>query len=121
MAQMEFRMEVNNFQRFQEMLLEKQEQALTAVGQYTVGEAKVRTPVGQYDDGRVGGRLRNSIDYKVDVNRGAVHIGTDVEYAVYVEKGTSKMQAQPYLTPAVEENTANIKILIEQNFDGLGE
>ena len=29
-------------------------------------------------------------------------VGTNVEYAVYVEFGTSKMQAQPYLRPAAE-------------------
>jgi phage gpG-like protein len=29
-------------------------------------------------------------------------VGTDVEYAVYVEFGTSRNRAQPYLRPAVE-------------------
>jgi hypothetical protein len=29
-------------------------------------------------------------------------VGTNVEYAVYVEFGTSKMEAQPYLRPAAE-------------------
>jgi isopropylmalate/homocitrate/citramalate synthase len=29
-------------------------------------------------------------------------VGTTVEYSVYVEFGTSKMAAQPYLRPAVE-------------------
>ena len=30
-------------------------------------------------------------------------VGSDVEYAVYVEYGTSKMKAQPYLRPAVNQ------------------
>lgn len=30
-------------------------------------------------------------------------VGSDVEYAAYVEFGTSKMAAQPYLRPALEE------------------
>lgn len=30
-------------------------------------------------------------------------VGTNVEYAVYVEFGTSRMEAQPYLRPAVEQ------------------
>jgi len=30
-------------------------------------------------------------------------VGTSVEYAAFVEFGTSKMQAQPYLRPAVRE------------------
>ena len=29
-------------------------------------------------------------------------VGTDVEYAVYVEYGTSRMAAQPYMRPAVK-------------------
>lgn len=30
-------------------------------------------------------------------------VGTSIEYAAYVEFGTSKMAAQPYLRPAVRE------------------
>jgi hypothetical protein len=30
-------------------------------------------------------------------------VGTNVEYSIYVELGTSKMSAQPYIRPAVEE------------------
>lgn len=30
-------------------------------------------------------------------------VGTNVQYSVYVEFGTSKMAAQPYLRPAVED------------------
>lgn len=33
-------------------------------------------------------------------------VGTDVEYAAYVEYGTRYMGAQPYLTPAVEFSRA---------------
>lgn len=29
-------------------------------------------------------------------------VGTDVEYSIYVEFGTSNMRAQPYMRPAVE-------------------
>lgn len=90
-----------------------QKLALEAIGAYVQGEAILRTPVGQYDDGRVGGRLRDSIDYKVDESSGSVQVGTNVEYAPYVEKGTYKMASQPYLTPAVEENTSNIQKVAE--------
>ena len=34
-------------------------------------------------------------------NETTAYVGPSVEYAVYVELGTSKMAAQPYLTPAV--------------------
>lgn len=34
---------------------------------------------------------------------GAAHVGPSVEYAAYVELGTSRMAAQPFLVPAVEQ------------------
>lgn len=34
-------------------------------------------------------------------------VGTDVEYSVYVEFGTSRMSAQPYLRPAIEHAKRN--------------
>jgi len=35
-------------------------------------------------------------------------VGTPVEYSVYVEFGTSRMAAQPYLRPAVEQASRNV-------------
>lgn len=35
-------------------------------------------------------------------------VGTNVEYSVYVEFGTYKMAAQPYLRPAVERVSRNL-------------
>lgn len=36
------------------------------------------------------------------------HVGPCVEYAAYVELGTSKMSARPYLMPAVEREVTRI-------------
>jgi len=47
------------------------------------------------------GRLRASITTE-KVDRLAYAVGTNVEYAPYVEFGTYKMRAQPYLRPAME-------------------
>lgn len=52
------------------------------------------------------GRLRNSYTHDVRTGEEAVYIGTNVEYAPYVEYGTSRMDAQPHLKPAVEDHTA---------------
>ena len=110
----------SNLSQFQAQFSNAQRQTLEAIGQYVEGESKLRCPVGQYDDGRVGGNLRSSIKNSINGDN-SVDIGTNVEYAGYVEKGTSKMKAQPYLTPAVEENKSNIEMIARQIFGGLGE
>lgn len=117
----EFKFEFNNIPKFKQEMNEVKKEALETVGMYVQGEAKVRAPVGQYDNGQVGGRLRDSIDYKVASDNQSVQIGTDVEYGAYVEKGTYKMDAQPYLTPAAEENLENIKTLIERELQRLSD
>ena len=50
------------------------------------------------------GNLRNSITHKVLPDEKAVIIGTNVEYAPYVELGTKNMAAQPFLRPAATEH-----------------
>ena len=108
--------------------------ALEAAGLLVHGQAVNLSPVGQYPkgSGKVGGRLRNSLSYSTDgevkglnsstgqkanlddgvkpnPDKNSVIIGTNVEYAPYVELGTSKMAAQPFLNPALEANKDNIK------------
>lgn len=52
------------------------------------------------------GRLRGSITHRI--NNYEALIGTRVEYAPYVELGTPRMAAQPYLEPALSNNTGKI-------------
>lgn len=98
------------------------EAALDKIGLYVQAEAKLRAPVGVYNDGsgRVGGNLRGSIEYRTDSSNKKVDIFTDVEYAHYVEHGTSKMAAQPFLTPAVQENLSNIRNIAQSEFKKIG-
>lgn len=49
------------------------------------------------------GTLQNSISS--DINGLTAEIGPSTEYEGYVEYGTSKMAAQPYMGPAAEKNT----------------
>lgn len=61
------------------------------------------------------GRLRNSLTYRKEGD--AVTVGSNVEYAPYVELGTSKMKAQPYLLPAMQDNRESIKAAFSKYFD----
>lgn len=51
------------------------------------------------------GRLRSSITHQMgrDAQGLYVAVGSDVEYCPFVELGTSRMQAQPFLVPAVQD------------------
>lgn len=44
---------------------------------------------------------------------GMVAIGTNVEYALYVERGTHKQSAKPYLAPAIKNHASQYKKIIE--------
>ena len=71
--------------------------ALEAIGLQAEGYAKMLCPVDT-------GILRKRLTHEVDTSAQAVQIGTNVEYGKYVEYGTSRMAAQPYLQPAVYDN-----------------
>ena len=64
------------------------------------------------------GRLANSITHQVGDKE--VAISTNVSYASYVELGTSRQTAQPYLRPAatdhVDEYTDIVKCVLKGEF-----
>lgn len=80
------------------------ERALEAVGLQAEGYAKLKCPVDT-------GRLRNSISHSAQGN--TAYIGTNVEYARYVELGTSRQKAQPYLKPAATEHGDEYKEIVK--------
>lgn len=83
------------------------------------------------------GNLRNSITHRVDESELAVYVGTNIEYAPYVELGTGKyypggrpdpwvyqdtegnwhytagQRAQPYLKPAVADHKQHYRDIID--------
>lgn len=63
------------------------------------------------------GRLRNSITHAVGDHNGepAVYIGTNVEYAPYIELGARGKPPRAYLKPAVEDFRDEYKEIIEDN------
>jgi len=80
----------------------KLDKLLQVISVNIVNEAKYLCPVDT-------GRLRASIHYK-QVGRLHYLVGTNVEYAPYVEFGTRKMSAQPYLLPAGRKVVERIKL-----------
>ena len=69
--------------------------------------------------GYIGGTLRNSIAHQVVADENAVYVGTNVEYAPYVELGTSKMAKRPYLKPAIEDHIEYYKQIISDELGRL--
>lgn len=111
-------------------LQEAAERALEKCGLVADGYAKRLVRVNT-------GNLRNSITHQVDEGESAVYIGSDVEYAPYVELGTGRYTeggrptpwvyqddegnwhwtagnpAQPFLKPAVADHAQTYRNIIE--------
>ena len=47
------------------------------------------------------------------MNSEEVHVGTNVEYAPFVELGTSKMAAKPYLGPSITDHIGEYESIVE--------
>lgn len=107
-----FKMTVDNSEQFKRLLDSKKEEILREAGQFVSGEAKLRAPVDT-------GELRDSLKEQMNGDS-QVDIGTVVEYSDYVELGTSRQQAQPYLRPAFEENIEVIKSMMRKRVAELG-
>ena len=111
--------------------------ALERCGEQAEGYAKDLCPVDT-------GALRNSISHLVDEQEHKVYIGTNNEYAAYVELGTGKYYpggrptpwtyqdaqgqwhwtrgnpAQPYLAPAVKDHQQTYRNILEDEFKNGG-
>ena len=85
--------------------------ALEKIGLVAEGYAKRLCPVDT-------GRLRNSITHTTDDE--AAYIGTNVDYAVYVEMGTVNTPAQPYLKPAVEDHMEKYRSILKSELQDGG-
>ena len=64
------------------------------------------------------GRLVNSITHQVKTAEQAVYIGTNVEYAPYVEYGTRFARAYPYLQPGIENHVDEYKAIFQAFLQG---
>lgn len=55
------------------------------------------------------GRLQRSVSAEVDSSESKLTVGSPVHYAGYVEGGTSKMSANPYLRRGLMKSLSSIK------------
>ena len=86
-------------------LKKAKKRGLEAIGLTAEGYAKKDTPVDT-------GRLRNSISHATDDE--AAYIGTNVEYAPYVELGARGRQGKHMLQRAATEHAAEYKQIMEE-------
>ncbi len=122
---------IDNSGQVKEELKSAAVRALEMCGLTAEGYAKQMCPVNT-------GNLRNSITHQVDSGEPAVYIGSNSEYAAYVELGTGKyypggrqtpwvyedafgnwhlthgQRAQPYLKPAVADHAQQYHSIIEE-------
>lgn len=95
---------VDNTQVFIKAKDEATQTILNEIGETAVGYAQATVP-------KRTGDLMRSIGY--DIDRVAVRIYATMPYASYVEQGTSKMHARPYLRPAVLDHTSEYHDMAE--------
>ncbi len=61
------------------------------------------------------GHLRSTI--YAEIKEWIVEIGAEAAYALFVELGTRRMRAQPYLYPAIQEHLPRLKQIICEAID----
>jgi HK97 gp10 family phage protein len=98
-----------NAAKFKHKMLVKSAEGMARVCRFVAEKAQANAPVRT-------GKLREEITYKLevqeDVVEGIVGVGKEAFYARFIEMGTSKMAARPFLRPAVFENTDEIMRLL---------
>lgn len=102
----------DNSKEFMKELQDKLPAVLEMLGKAGENNAKLEIKaLGAIDTGT----LWNSISHTDDGNDTA-YIGTNVEYAPYVEMGTSRgMKARPFLENAVRNHVDDYKRIVEEN------
>ena len=117
-ANIEVKIEANNIEKIKAACAEQVSAALEAIGMQAENYAKkeLERPKA-HADGMIRpnidtSRLVNSITHAVENGDTAI-VGTNVEYAAYVEIGTQKSQPYPYLEPAVKNHIDEYKRMFE--------
>jgi HK97 gp10 family phage protein len=79
--------------------------AIEAAGQEMVATARQIVPVRT-------GYLQSTIYHKTDPGELTLELGAKADYALYVEMGTRRMAAEPFIRPAVDAGLEKLQSLI---------
>lgn len=134
---------IDNSAKFLSELENVREKILETIGQKAEGYAKKLCPVGTPEStgiaGYRGGTLRNSITHRVQ--KDVLFVGSDVEYAPYVELGTGPhfepppewekfttekgsgvgnayVKPRPYIRPAIEDHRDEYESIAKRELGG---
>ena len=99
----------NNIDELNKGLLRAYKAGLEEVGLVAEGYAKATCPVDT-------GRLRNSVTHLLKGYD--CFIGTNVEYAPYVEEGTSRMKGKHFLRKAATGHSDTHRAILEKHLRG---
>lgn len=69
------------------------------------------------------GHLKRSINTQIKENKKSVigEVSTNVNYALFVEHGTSKSPAQPFLTPSFVNASKRLEADLKKAMKGIGD
>jgi HK97 gp10 family phage protein len=72
----------------------------------------------KYSDGIYeSGNLRRSLSFELKDRAGDVFISRGLQYPTFVEFGTKRMRAKPFLSLAISDNIDNIKSIFKRIMD----
>lgn len=105
----EFEIKKNDFPKAEKLAHDAIEEALKLCGQQCADYAAALAPVDT-------STLKNSIEPSKDVTNNEITVGTNVEYAIYQELGTSKMSAansgKGYMRPALNDHKGQYERIV---------
>jgi len=101
----------SNYREFKKRYIKALDKSLNLTGFLLVNTATLLAPVDT-------GRLRQTIGYVVNPFKISVKFGSNVFYDIFIEKGTSRQKAQPYIKPSLLRNVEQIEEIIKKVFRG---
>jgi len=105
---------LNNFDKIEKAITDNAEEILRSAAEIFLGAAKSKVSV-------ESGDLKESLEIKKlafeenEIKIGVGPVGEDIFYWFFVEYGTSRMSAKPFLRPAFDENKSRVKAEIRKN------